>query len=475
MNLPDIVRTYLDRQQLPYRLIPYRSNETPGQAAERLDIPVRRVVRTALLKDAAGPIMAVLPYNHILDFSMLCRLLQRELEPLDGSEATRFFQSHGCKPESRPPLPAVFGIPALVDTSLAATGGGEIYIYFEGGGDSLVEVRSDDFHKLLDQARWERFAIPTNDLDFLGSHQTLTPHNLSSLTNRYTPAQLHAGTESIAELPPMPQAVQELLALRAAPHADVQEVIRFAERDTTLAAQVVYWARVPLNGHHGMVDSLQTAIEQVLGPKNSISLMLGSSMGQGFRVPVDGPVGLQALWQHSVYCAALVGELVKILPEPPCVDPELAYLCGLLHDFGYLVLGHTLPARFFLLNRFLAVNRHAPIIDVERYVMGAEHWQIGAWLMQSWNLPEEVIAAARWHHREDSTHPHAEYSNLVLIANRLLHYVGLGEEHNNRLPALAMFMLGITRDQAMMAVEQIHSNMAELDSLCAVLPLPPET
>jgi len=61
MNLPDIVRTYLDRQQLPYRLIPYRSNETPGQAAERLDIPVRRVVRTALLKDAAWPIMALKP------------------------------------------------------------------------------------------------------------------------------------------------------------------------------------------------------------------------------------------------------------------------------------------------------------------------------------------------------------------------------------------------------------------------------
>ena len=112
---------------------------------------------------------------------------------------------------------------------------------------------------------------------------------------------------------------------------------------------------------------------------------------------------------------------------------------------------------------------------MERYVLGAEHWQIGAWLMQTWNLPEEVIAATRWHHSEEGTQPHAEYSNLVLIANRLLHYVGLGEEHNNRLPALAMFMLGISHDQAMAALGQVHSSMAELDSLCAVLPLPPET
>ena len=107
--------------------------------------------------------------------------------------------------------------------------------------------------------------------------------------------------------------------------------------------------------------------------------------------------------------------------------------------------------------------------------MGVEHWQIGAWLMQSWNLPEEVIAATRWHHSEDSTQLHAEYSNLVLIANRLLHYFGLGEEHNNRLPALAMFMLGITREQAMAAVGQVHACTAELDNLCAVLPVADET
>ncbi len=473
MDLPDTVRTYLDRQQLSYRLIPYPSNEALGQAAEKLDIPARRIARTVLLQDATGLVMAILPYSYILDFSMLCQLRERELEPLHGVETIRFFQARGCKAGSRPPLPTAFGIPALVDTSLAYDDG---EIYFESGsGDCFVRMRGNDFGRLLAQARWGQFAIPADDLDFLTNQQTITPQNLASLTNRYTPTQLRAGIESITELPAIPQAVQEILALRANPHLSVQDVIRVAEQDASRAAQLVYWARVPLHGYHGSVDSLETAIEQVLGFENTLGLLLGSSMGQAFRVAVDGPVGLQALWRHSIYCATLVGELVKVLPDPACVKPGLAYLCGLLHDFGYLVLGHVLPARFFLLNRFLAVNRHVPLSAVERYVLGAEHWQIGAWLMQAWNLPEEVIAATRWHHSEEGTQPHAEYSNLVLIANRLLHYVGLGEEHNNRLPALAMFMLGISHDQAMAALGQVHSSMAELDSLCAVLPLPPET
>ncbi len=139
------------------------------------------------------------------------------------------------------------------------------------------------------------------------------------------------------------------------------------------------------------MDSLETAIGQILGAENTLNLLLGSSMGQSFRLPVDGPVGLEAFWRHSIYCASLIGELVKVLPESARVKPGLAYLCGLLHNFGYLVLGHVFPARFFLFNRFLAVNRNVSLSAVERYVLGVEHWHIGAWLMQAWNMPEEVI------------------------------------------------------------------------------------
>lgn len=469
MNIPDSVRSYLDQQQLAYQLLTYPPNTALGQVGEMLSLSYRRLMRAVLLQDQNGPLMAILPYSHILDFSLLCQFREVEPEPLYGAENQKFFQSRGCKGDSRPPLPGAFGIPALVDSSLP----GEGDVYFESGsGDSLIKMTGRDFSNLLALACWGTFAIPAEDLDFLSNHQTFTPQNLASLANRYTPLQTRDGLESVTELPEIPQTVQDLLALRADPNRSVKDIIRLTGQNPSSAAQIVYWARAPLHDLHGTaVDSLESAIERVLGADNALALLIASSMAQTFRLPVEGPVGLQSVWQHSIYCAALVGELVKMLPEPSGVNAGLAYLSGLLHDFGYLVLGHVLPARFYLLNRFLAINRQVPINDAERYVMGVEHGHIGAWLMQSWNLPEEVIAAVRWHHSEDSTHPHAEYSNLVLIANRLLHYVGLGEEHNNRLPALAMFTLGITREQAMEAVGQVHASMTELDNLCAVLPL----
>ncbi|MCP5159988.1 MAG: HDOD domain-containing protein [Gammaproteobacteria bacterium] len=471
MNLPDAVRTHLDQQGFPYRLVTCSSAETLIQAAAKLNIPIRRIARIVLLKDTVGLVMVVLPCSYILDFSILCQALRRDLEPLYGAETHHFFEQYGCKAGSHPPLPGLFTIPALADAGLITDENEEVY--FDGGnGDVLVAMRAADFRELLKPARWGQFAVSTEDLDSLIGQQAFTPQNLTSLTRRYTPAKLQEGIEAITELPVMPETAQRILKLRAHPDVLVQDIIRIVEQDPSLAAQVVYWARSPLHGHHDTVDSLETAIDQVLGIENTLSLLLGSCMGQTFHIPVDGPVGLKAFWRHSIYCASLASELAKMLPDSLTINANLAYLCGLLHDFGYLVLGHVFPAHFFLFNRFLAANQSVPLSIVERYALGVEHWHIGAWLMQSWNMPEEVIAAVRWHHNEDCTQPHAEYSNLVLIANRLLSHIGIGDEINNRLPALAMFTLGITREQAMEALAQVQSSMIELDNLSEALRLP---
>ena len=470
MNLPATVQTFLDQRHLSYRLIASPSCETLWQSAAQLQLPTRRMARTVLLRDDTGLVMAILPCNYMLDFSLICQVLQRDLEPLYGADTLSFFKDQGCAAYSHPPLAEAFGVPALVDTSLLIDEDEEIY-FDSGGSEALIGMRGADFRHMLSRARWAQFAVSTDDLDTMINQEALTPQNLVNLTRRYTPMQLREGIEAITELPIMPQTVQQILGLRSNPQLAIDDILQIVEQDPSLAAQVVYWARSPLHGYHGTVDSLKTAVERILGPDNTLNLLLGSCIGKTFHLPVDGPAGLEAFWRHSVYCASLSGELAKLLPGDINIRPELAYLCGLLHDFGYLVLGHVLPARFFLFNRFLAVNRNVALNAVERYVLGVEHWHIGAWLMQAWSMPEEVIAATRWHHSEDCTQPHAEYANLVLIANRLLQHIGLGEENNNRLPALAMFTLGINRDQAFDALLRVQASMTELDSLSQALRL----
>lgn len=90
MNLPNIVRFYLDQQGFPYRLIDCPSVESLPQAAARLDIAPRQIARTVLLEDASGRAMAILPCSYILDFSILCQVMKRDLDPVYGVETHHF-------------------------------------------------------------------------------------------------------------------------------------------------------------------------------------------------------------------------------------------------------------------------------------------------------------------------------------------------------------------------------------------------
>lgn len=466
MALSGKVKEYLDRQGLAYGLIARAAEGTLPQIAEVAGIMPRRLLRVVLLRDVEAVVMAILPSDRILDFSLLCQILGRDLEPLYGDEIVPFFTD--CELGTRPPLPELFGMQALVDESLLDPN----ELYFDSGScAALVRMTSKDFQVLMGNARWGRFSHGIEVLQLLHGQATLSEH-ISDAADRYTPKRLKKGIEAIKELPALPATAQHILALRDNPAGRVEALNQIVERDPSLAAQVIHWALSPFYSQPdpGRIYSVPYAIDHVLGFDTTMNLVLGAAMGSTFRIPLEGPLGLTALWRHSIYCAVLASELANVLPEDVSPRPEMAYLGGLLHNVGYLLLGYLFPAQFFLLNRFMMANAHLPLQLVERYVLGIEHPFIGAWLMQAWQMPEELTAAVRWHHQEDYSQPYAEYANLVLVANRLLHRLGIGDEDTDHLPTTILSSLGLDEEQALMALERVFQRRAELDALCRILP-----
>jgi HD-like signal output (HDOD) protein len=180
-------------------------------------------------------------------------------------------------------------------------------------------------------------------------------------------------------------------------------------------------------------------------------------------------LGLDAFWRHSVYSAALVERLSTLLPERNRPRRGTAYLAGLLHNMGSLLLGHAFQSEFFLLNRYLIANPDVPMETVEKYLLGVGHDQIGAWLLSAWGLPAELVCAARHHHNEQYWGDHAVYSQLALLADRLLARFGLGTGTATDLPAFSLEMLGIDADQAIAAAESLWIGVEELDELARMV------
>ena len=463
MAPPNAVKDYLDSQKLPYRLVSYPSKGTLQQITEAISIPSSRLIRAVLLRDEQGYLMAILPSNHILDFSLLRQLLARDFHPLYGDELTGLFG--GCQPGSRPPLPDLFGLSAVIEQTLATLEG---EVYFDAGShDTLICMSSVDCWTLLKETPWGHFSVPLDSLDLLQKMATTTA-DFMEVTSNYVPRQLR---DVFRELPALPKAARHILELRAKTKVGQAGGLADCIRDCPeLTTAMIHYAGSPLYTRqaNNSVYSVEEAIA-VLGIDVAAGLGFASSLGRTFTIPPDGPLGRRAFWRHAVYCATLVRELVRSLPDTLYLQPGLVYWSGLLHKFGYLVLAQLFPAQFFLLNHFLSANHHIPAEQLEDYLLGTDHSQIGAWLMRAWNMPREFTAAIRWHKLEDYSQPYAEYANLILIANRLLYSLGIGDAGTDRLPVAIMSSLGLDKEQVLAAFARVENSHRELEEMAKAL------
>jgi len=457
MGIPNNIREFLDEQDINYEILLHQRTSTLSQAAEACELPIHQLARAVVLVDGQGLLMAVLPADHVLDFEALCDLLQRNLELVPGNQLATVFD--GCEPRSYPPLAPVYGLDVIVDESLDAL---DVITFEPGVHTTLVQMSRDAFHGLLGNALRGSFTRPAATLR---ADYSDIDHSLSHVVNQFTPARVKRDIEEFHELPALPATAAQILRLAADPRANARQLADIIEQDPGLSAQVLRFANSSLYGYAGSIKNLQTAIARVLGFEYVLNLALGFSIGKSLRVPQEGPFGLNAFWRHSVYAGRLVELLSQQLPKKLQLPRGTAYLAGLLQNLGRLVLGHTFQPEFFILNRFAQANPDMHTCELEKHVLGVTHDQIGAWLMEAWGLPMELVVAVRHHHDEDYWEQHAIYSQLVLVANRALAMHGLGEADKPGLPAFSLEMLGLDELQIIDITDKLFENGNDLEDL----------
>ncbi|MBZ0073005.1 MAG: HDOD domain-containing protein [Thiohalobacteraceae bacterium] len=284
--------------------------------------------------------------------------------------------------------------------------------------------------------------------------------------------------EQVYQLPPMPDMARRILQLRSNPDASVADLAAIIELDPSLAAQVVRYAASPFYAYRGKINSIQDAITRVLGFDLVMNMALGLATGRSFHNPIDGPLGLHAFWRHSVYTAALVQTLAKRIPPQTRPQPGMVYLAGLLHNFGFLLLGHLFPPEFKLLNKLVAAHPESPVTALEKCVLGMGqaqnmlemgHAQIGAWLMYSWHMPDEIIVTLREHHNPDYSGEHAILAHLVMIADHVLKGLEIGDAPDADLPLRSLEIVGLSEDTIREFAEQLFENCSSLDMMARQL------
>lgn len=445
-TVPITVKRFLFEKGVPYRFLVHPGASSAAQAVRALGVDPATVAVARVLRDEHSTLLAVYPATVRLNLEQLNQELGRDLHAVAPREVP------GCYGGVCLPLAELYQLPALVDQSLLDAE----QVYFPLNAQVLCRVGGVDFAALQGpQREGHNFAQAAG-----GGANGARPQRR---------ARIQARIDTTDDLPAMPKVAHELLQLATNPYANASDLAAIVEQDPSLAAQLLRYANSPLYGYRGQVESVRDVIARVLGYDLVMDIALGIAVGRSFRNPDTGPLGLHAYWQHAVYCASLTQRLAAKMPAAHRPRAGLAYLAGLLHNFGVLLLGHLFPEDFALLNKALESDPGRALVTVEDEILGVSHVELGAWLMQSWNMPDELTTAIRNHHDEEYVGPFAIYPNLVLLANRLLAAHRIGDEHSEDLPGDLLARLGLTEQDARAALEGVMEHAEGLEVMASRL------
>ncbi len=219
-------------------------------------------------------------------------------------------------------------------------------------------------------------------------------------------SEIRTRVRSLTDLPPIPAVAQKLLVLLTNDNVELDEVARTIEMDPGLSARIIGLAGSAYFGSPQPIYSVKEAILKVLGLNMVKSLAISVAISGGFKVDKCREFDLQGYWGGAMLTAELAQRLAGAVSAradgetaPP--DLHIAYLGGLLHNLGLLVLTHLYPAE--MAKTYASVDRAQPgsLLVVEREVLGVDHHETGSWLAQRWHLPQEVIAVMSHHHEPD--------------------------------------------------------------------------
>jgi len=227
--------------------------------------------------------------------------------------------------------------------------------------------------------------------------------------------------KSVASFEGMPGAAAKVLALLDDPEFEVSRIEETLRLDPGLTANVLRLTNSAYFGFSEKIGSLKQAIV-VLGSKKLIQLIMATCMSGLMSKPVEGyALERGDLWRHSIAVSVVAEKLVAVLGIT--AQPEI-FTAALLHDIGKLLLGQHVQDYLERMNA--AVTSEKSFQTVERDVLGTDHAEIGARILQNWSFPSDVVNAVRWHHDPDDAPEPSVMVDVVHAANVICQMIGIG-------------------------------------------------
>ena len=208
--------------------------------------------------------------------------------------------------------------------------------------------------------------------------------------------EIEAHLRSLVNFPSPPGVATHIIALARDPDIEMGKVAKALSMDSALAMKVLRIANSPLYAQRRKSENLRQALV-VLGLNATLTLALSFSLVKCLRAGRANGLNHPLYWRRALLAATSARALADAMHHPMA---EEIFLAALLQDVGMLALDQAVPD-LYRAGEVLQRD-HAALADMESKRLQADHAQIGAWLMKSWNLPDRLHQAIATSHHIDA-------------------------------------------------------------------------
>jgi len=201
----------------------------------------------------------------------------------------------------------------------------------------------------------------------------------------YTLSDFESAVEKVDTIETMPVVAQRLTQLTADPDFNMDTLFNLVKSDPVIAAKVMKIASSP---HYGTrpATNLRSALIRI-GMRDLRKLVMAAAVIGGKTNKFT-----LALWTYSLKVASISESIAQLVRTKDLDDP---FLCGLLHDFGTVIMNQVIGKPY---RAVLGVPCQASQSDHELENFGYDHCDLGVMVAQQWKLFDALEHVMQHHH-----------------------------------------------------------------------------
>jgi HD-like signal output (HDOD) protein len=320
-----------------------------------------------------------------------------------------------------------------------------IRIILSGDTDKNTTLKAvtDGVAKAYLTKPWDDAALKAQIAHFFSMHDTLNSSGVLETINR------------IDRLPVLPDLYYKVVAM-IQKEENISKISETIEREPGWVARIL---KVINSAFYGIsVASVHQAIT-FLGMIIVKDIIISSDLFESVKGKGMGEMHVDFLWEHSNTCNRILHSLYLSIHHRDI--PEEFALVGVLHDIGKLLIIKCFSDKLDGLVRQQESQPLRPRIDAERAIIGTSHAELGAYLLDWWNLPHVLVEACLYHH--DPLNANVQNKELVSLLTIVDYFSwkAVGKKPRFDIRNEIYECAGITRTDAISAMKKAYPDFNE--------------